>query len=331
MNRLLLGVKDYEKHGTDEGFQLEAGVARSGWTVAYGHDCKNVPVILKQHKPQIVLSHDQCDWHKDFPGCFDPAGSFEDIECLAKRNDIFKVVIVKDASTMQGAEKDSLARKVKADAVVLYYHPDSALKLAPWLKKYKLIRHYHSIDRNKCLMLAGTHGRERAIVSGAIGHCYPIRQMVWDHSDVIGCQILGHPGYGNIGHRSSQYLETLSKYRVHVATASEYGFALRKIIESVAVGCTPVTNLPEYDRLPEIDEALIRISNDPTVGEIKAAVDRGVNEWDLDRAVHFARKAWDFYDWRIRGAALSKDIENEAIQRLPVQSRTQQTTPLSAD
>ena len=71
--------------------------------------------------------------------------------------------------------------------------------------------------------------------------------------------LLEHPGYGNPGSQVETYVKALREYRVHLATASKYGFALRKIIESVAIGCTPVTNLPTYDVLPEIDGALKRI------------------------------------------------------------------------
>jgi hypothetical protein len=58
----------------------------------------------------------------------------------------------------------------------------------------------------------------------------------------------------------------------HVATASSYHFALRKIIESVACGCTPVTNLPAYDVLPEIDPVLVRIDDDATEAQIGEAI-----------------------------------------------------------
>lgn len=315
MNLLLANI-DYKKHTSTEGEELQAGLAQHGWLLAghgYGDNCKHIPTLIDRHKPRIVLSHDQCDWHSDYPGCFDPVVSFTGIECLAQRDDIFKAVIVKDASTMLDDPKRTLALKIKANATVLYYHERSAFNLAPWLLKYKRVRTYHSIDRDICeSVVSNGQLRDRAIITGAMGGCYPIRQLVADNAALVGVHHQKHPGYGNIGSQSNGYLSTLSNFKVHVATASQYGFSLRKIIESVAVGCTPVTNLPLYDQLPEIDEALVRIPKDPSLGEIKEAIDRAEAEWTLDRAMHFAQKAWNFYDWRVRGAALSEGICNVA-------------------
>ena len=88
---------------------------------------------------------------------------------------------------------------------------------------------------------------------------YPLRQRAVRDRVVLGLDVLRHPGYGNRGAVTPAYCRELARYRVSVATASMYGFALRKIIEAVAVGCTVITDLPAYDVLPEIDAALIRV------------------------------------------------------------------------
>jgi hypothetical protein len=96
------------------------------------------------------------------------------------------------------------------------------------------------------------------MVSGAASNAYPLRQRVIRDALDLGVDVLRHPGYGNQGPRTPEYMRHLAGYKVHVATASMYGFALRKIIESVAMGCTVVTDLPAYDVLPEIDGALVQ-------------------------------------------------------------------------
>ena len=93
-----------------------------------------------------------------------------------------------------------------------------------------------------------------------------------------------------------------------VATASRFHFALRKIIESVAVGCAPITNLPAWDVLPEIDEALVRVPDSISTSDLRSVIDEAERAWDLDRARHFAARACDFYDYRAAGLRLDAAI-----------------------
>ena len=104
----------------------------------------------------------------------------------------------------------------------------------------------------------------------------------------------------------------MAGYKVSVATASLYGFALRKIIESVAAGCIAVTNLPESDVLPEIDGALWRVSQEAKIGEVEDAVAQAEAAWDLDAAIEWSKRACRFYDWRAVGQRLSDSIEAAA-------------------
>ena len=100
-----------------------------------------------------------------------------------------------------------------------------------------------------------------------------------------------------------------TKWRqIHVATASRFHFALRKIIESVAVGCVPVTNLPAWDVLPEIDDALVRVPDAISMGDLRGVIDAAERGWDLDRARHFAERALEFYDYRAAGLRLDAAI-----------------------
>jgi hypothetical protein len=113
-----------------------------------------------------------------------------------------------------------------------------------------------------------------------------------------------HPGYGNRGSRTADYLRMLSGYKVHVATASKYGFALRKIIESVACGATPITDLPWYDELPLIDSGIVRVHGDITVEELAQVIDRAEEDWcTVDRRA-LAACARVRYDYRAEGARL---------------------------
>ena len=290
---------------------MQTGLVQAGWDIAgpgYGDGCTDVPTLVKRHEAEMVFVQDKRDWDRNSPGCFNPAVHFENVGYLAERPDIFKVAPVKDAGTSKEYQR-AFCEEIGANAVVTYYHDESILCLSPWLEKYPRIRTYHSIDAKACrAAFELNQPRNRGIVTGATSDVYPIRTMAFDHCDVLDISGGRHPGYGNTGCATGEYLELVARFRTHLATASRWGFCLRKIIESVAVGTTPVTNLPAYDKLPFIDDALVRISNDPSLQEIKDAIDRAEAEWNLDRAIYFAERAWSFYDYRAQGRRMSERL-----------------------
>jgi hypothetical protein len=297
---------------TDEGEQLQAGLASHGWTLAgygYGDGCTDVPALLVRHKPSILFVQDKRDWDRNNPG-----GSFgnrrlhfDRINVLAQREDIFRVGVCKDAGSMQDYQA-AAAAEIDADALVIYYHPKSVLEHGPWLRGYQLIRTYHSIDARHCAAFPLDRPRLRGLVSGACGPVYPLRTRAAQNAEALRIDVLPHPGYGAAGCWVGDYLQILSHYRVSVATASRYGFALRKIIESVAMGCTPVTDLPAYDVLPEIDKALVRVPANCSLDILRAAIDQADRSWNIERAQYFADCARRFYDYRYLGRKLDAAI-----------------------
>lgn len=308
--RLVLGNASYENHITDEGWQLQHGLVHSGWDIA-GHrfpiNSRDVNEILTVIKPEIIFVQDARDWDIESPGCFDKSVCFHNIEELHNLQKTFKLVVVKDAGTVIDYQRN-FAEKIGAHAAVIYYHPEAVLAQSTWLEDYGLIRTYHSLDKEVCQKIDLTRRRERGLVSGALGPAYPFRKRVMDLAGRLNIRTLQHPGYGATGSVVNQYLETLSRYKVHVATASKFGFALRKIIESVAMGCVPITDLPKFDVLPEIDEALIRVSPDINFVDLRNVINKAVNGWNQDKALHFAKKAQEFYDYRIVGQRLDQAI-----------------------
>lgn len=308
--RLVLGNSSYENHVTDEGWQLQRGLVESGWKIAgYGFPIneKNVPKIIQNTKPEIIFIQDVRDWDTNSPGCFDKNVCFENIEALQDLKDTFKLVVVKDAGTVVDYQRD-FAKSIGAHAAIIYYHEKAVLAQSPWLSNYPLIRTYHSLDSEVCKKINLGKSRKRGLVSGALGPAYPFRARVMQNANRLNITVLHHPGYGATGSVVNKYLETLSSYKVHIATASKFGFALRKIIESVAMGCTPITDLPKFDVLPEIDEALIRVPSDINHTDLKNAINKAYNSWNQEKAIHFAQKAQAFYDYREVGKRLNAAI-----------------------
>lgn len=318
MKKVMLGNIDYETHMTDEGNQLQRGMQHAGWHLSgVGFDgMRNVPVILAEHLPDIVFVHDKRDWDMGSGGCFRPGINYEELHAL-KDSPAFRLGVVKDAGTLVEYHRRFI-EQINADAVVTYYHDDTTKRLSPWLIAYQTIRTYHSVDADVCktAMFNGRGTiRHGAIVSGAVSGCYPLRQKVMTNATAIGCDIIRHPGYNNKGSHTPNYLRTIGTYKVSIATASAYNFALRKIIEAVAMGAVPITDLPEWDCLPEIDGALVRVSPLIGVADLRAVVAEHVAKWNWEERYEWAQKAWAFYDWRMMGLRLDQLISVAALEK----------------
>lgn len=311
MTGLVLANSDYKFHVTSEGEQLQAGLEAAGWTLAgfgYGDGCVDVPTLLERHQPRLVFVTAREDWDETSAGCFNKHCSFKRIGALASHSDIFKVAVVKDCPGNFDRRK-AWCEEIKADAVVIYYHEQSMVKVSPWLKDYPLVRTWHTVDRDLCQrILDAVKWRAGAVVSGAKSTVYPLRSMAFENASRIGLATLPHPGYGIRRCHTAEYLRDLSHYKVHLATASIHGFALRKLFESVAVGCVPVTNLPSTDILPEIDGSLVQIPSDVSPDDLKLIVSTNVEDYNQSERLEWAKKCWDFYDWRVSGKALSEEI-----------------------
>jgi len=293
-------------HMTSEGLQLQNGLRHSGWSLAgYGYidNCANVRQLLERYRPDRVFIQDCRDWRADSGGCFNKKIHYDKWESL-KRDGVKSFTVCKDAGTVSEYQR-KFADDIGASAILVYYHEQSVTELSPWLKNYKLIRIYHSFDGDLLALIDIKKDRKPALVSGAVSGVYPTRQTAISRHIELGLDVLAHPGYGNKKSYTKEYLDKLSEYRVHLACSSSYKFALRKIIESVAVGCIPVTDLPEYDRLPVIDDFLVRIPQSASFEQIKDGLAVASGRWSQDLANKMQQAAVSFYDYRDSGERMS--------------------------
>lgn len=311
--KVLLANKDYENHMTDEGQQLQLGLQGAGWHLSGKGfddltDCRD---IVDKLKPEAVIVHDKRDWEPNLWAFRNDLG-FTNISHLAGTVPV-RLAVVKDAGSMVEYHK-YFADEIKATALLTYYHQNAVEAQAPWMGSYNKIRTYHSVDsdfiRSRCLDNAME--RRRGVVTGALSAIYPLRMMVTKVSTKIGIDSIYHPGYNNDGTRTADYLVKLSKYKVHIATASKFHFSLRKIIESVAVGCTPITNLPIWDVLPVIDGALMRVPDDIHWHDLKERIDQAEANWNWEERLWWARRCLDYYDYQQIGHRLDVMIQDHA-------------------
>jgi hypothetical protein len=306
--RVVLANIDYRRHMTSEGDQFQEGLGAAGWTLCgTGYDgLTDVPTILDRYQPDQVIVHDKRDWDPASAIAFRKDLGFARLSALQTAA-AFKAVVVKDAATSLPYQAQFFD-EAGADAAIVYYHPRSVEQHSGWLQGKALIRTYHSVNVADLDPIDLRRPRGGAVVSGAVSKSYPLRQRVVRDKALLGIDVLKHPGYGNAGSTTPAYLRHIARYKVHIATASMFGFALRKMIESVAVGCTVITDLPAFDVLPAIDGALIRVK--PTIGlrELRTVISDQLRFWDLDERLEWSAKARDFYDYRSIGRTLDLAI-----------------------
>lgn len=311
MNVCLANI-DYRRHMTTEGDQFQEGLAAAGWTLAgAGYDgLRDVPAILDRYRPARVVVHDKRDWDPDSRISFRKDIGFEQLSALQAFRGV-TAVVVKDAATSVDYQH-AFYQEAGAHAAIVYYHPESVRRHAAWLAQVPLVRTYHTLDAAALAPLDLRSPRRGAVVSGAVSGSYPFRTRIVREARTLGVDVLRHPGYGNRGAHTPEYLQTLSGYRVSLATASAFGFALRKIIESVAMGCTVITDLPAYDVLPEIDGALVRVSPSMPTRELRELIADVAQAWDPEARAAWAAKARAYYDYRATGARLDADLRQMA-------------------
>lgn len=314
MNKVMLANIDYLAHMTDEGNQLQQGLKEAGWILTGKgfDDLQDCRQIVDKYQPDMVIVHDRRDWDERLMGSFRRDIAFSNLDALHQVP--VRLAVIKDAGSMVQYHQ-AFAEEIEATALLTYYHADSVNSRAYWMADYPHIRTYHSVDsemvRNMDVWYT-PENRHRGLVSGAVSQeIYPLRLEVKRNHKDLDIDDLPHPGYHNRGTHTRRYLRALSQYKVHVATASAFHFALRKIIESVAMGCIPITNLPIYDCLPEIDGTLFRVEDWINMKDLKMVIDEAEAMWDLGPATdrrYWANKCLDYYDYKAVGQRLDAQI-----------------------
>lgn len=314
-DKIMLATETMAHLMSSEGHQLQRGLECNGYSL-WGPKLPNgesdTRRILDQTNPSTVVVQDKREWDPVMGGCFDKTVAFTNTSMLAERPDIFKVTICRDAHQNPDYHCQAHA-EIGCHAWIICYHPDTICKLAPWLRREHLIRTYQSIDSNEIPSFVPPSGRKGAVLSGALSnHIYPLRTRLAQaiaRERMPNTEYLIHPGYHACGSTSVAYLQSLSRFKVSICTASIYGYALRKLIESTACGNVVITDLPQADRLPGIDGNLVRVSPEATVAELRDVVQQAVADYDPERQREYARRACDYYHYTTLYAKLASEIE----------------------
>ena len=263
-------------------------------------------------KPSIAVVQDKAEWDitdtaRDFR---DPQTKFMNVECLREDPSIFKVLIRKDAHNRGEFNRQS-AEEIGCHAWIVYYHPRIVCRLAPYIRPQHVIRTWHSLEPADVPEFTA-EGRRGCLLSGAASVHYPFRRVLLAEAGRLPeTTVLPHPGYHRRGCQTPVFLQTLSRFKVAICTSSMYGYALRKLIEATACGCTVLTDLPSDEVLPGgIDGNLVRVTPDFHPSRVANVLKEMLENWDAEKQQHFAELAKDWYDWRGVGSRLAADVES---------------------
>lgn len=309
-NPIALAVASMKEHMTDEGWQIMDGLKYAGYRLC-GHNLDNltdVPTILRAYNPSVIFVQDKREWDVSTKDFRDPKARFIRPAALREYDCGFKLTILKDSQQRPEYHRQS-ADEMGVHAWVIYYHPRVVCHLAGYLRPEHLIRTYHSVDSDK--VPSYTHvGRTGTILSGATSGAYPLRtRLIREIGRLHNVHHIPHPGYHRNGSATTAFLQMLSNFKVAICTASRYGYALRKMIEATACGCAVLTDLPEDEVLPEIDENLVRVHPSTSTRQIGDILNRMTTFYNPDKQALFAARAKAWYDYRILGLRLADQIE----------------------
>ena len=311
--KLVLGVASMKQHMTDEGWQLTHGLSLNDGYVHCGHDLPDpetdVAVMLQKHDPSIVVVQDKREWYPQ-PGNFrDPRAAFRNVSDLRFHHSM-KLTVLKDSHQRPEWHKQS-ADEMGVHAWIVYYHPEIVKHLAQYVRKEDCLRTYHTLDP-AAVPEFKVDRSEHSILSGAVSNAYPLRLAIRNNLYMLSPLVhLAHPGYHRNGCCTTEYLNTLSDYKVAVCTSSRYGYTLRKIIEATAVGCKVITDLPIDDVMPEIDGNLIRIHPSISMGALRQVIHDAADGWDAETQRVYAAKAIQRYDYTYETNRLAMLIEEK--------------------
>lgn len=310
---IMCAVKEMANHMTDEGNQLQEGLGYAEYDLygyGYGGSHTDVEHIVNSSNINTVVVQDQREWdyttQKRRFG--NPSTEFKNHKCLRNRDDLFKLTVLKDTHQRPEYHKRS-AEEMGIHAWVVYYHPEIVKHTSQFVRSHHLIRTYHTID-NRRVPFLNSH-RSGTVLTGAISDAYPLRARLTLESNIFpSMDVIPHPGYHCKGTESNHFLHLLNRYKVSICTASRYGFSLRKIIESLASGCTVLTDLPIDDKLPWVDKYLHRIHPNTSTKSIKEICKELEGQWDLSRALTASEDVKRYYDYRFRGQILANEIKH---------------------
>lgn len=310
--KLLLGMESFRRHMTSETWQLQLGLQAAGYTLCGRGltvdttDCRELAAL----KPAVAVIMDKREWDPQKPGCFDKQAEFKHVDALTQDPEVFRLTVLKDAHQDPDYHREA-SRQLNVHAWIVYYNAETVFRLCPWLRLSHLLRTLHSVASEEIPLFEDA--RNPAIVSGALGRgVYDFRQRIHGASrrgelGEVDSTCGSHPGYHARGCHTPVYLQILNRYKVSICTASVYGYALRKLMESLACGCRVITDLAGDDGIlpcPGVRTVPRTIS----MADLRRVIAAEIERWNPVEQRCLAHQAQLAFDYRTLCADLSRQI-----------------------
>ena len=307
IKKIQFGVLAFSGYASDTINLLQKGFESRGYELfARGASGKynnhNVRSVCEKEKPDIVFFQAPNQWRPDLPQSINKHVGFINYKWLAQDKNIVKITQYCDPCSHQNVHQEWQLNELVPDMVLCRYDLDNVIGFNPWINKSTLFRAYHSVTREYCLPVVP---RDKvAILAGALQRkIYPMRTRLYheivDRGDPWIFTIRRHHKYSRTsGSAVPGFMQALSEHRVSVVCTSDYRWALKKHFEATAAGCIVVTNLPESEKIPIIEENLVRVRSEIPVDELSYIVQSLARSWDLEKQRDLARRTIDRYDYR---------------------------------
>ena len=313
------GVAQFSRFASDTAHLLQHGLELMGFD-AYGRHFPpprnrvDVRAVCRQAQPDMVFLQGINMWNASMPQPPSKDLTFINWQWLGEQPHIYRLTNLCDPCSHQDAHR-RFHDRLRPHAVLTRYDLANVGAHNPWIPKGRLARIYHSVTREYCPRIAWRD--KPAILAGCLGSAiYPMRTRLYRaiRRSRLARTIVTlrrHHGYARTsGPAVPAFMQALARHKVCIVGTSRWRWALKKHFEATAAGCIVVTNLPESERLPVIDENLVRVDSDIALDDLIDLVGELGRTWALDRQRDLAARCIDRYDYRVEARrihALLKD------------------------
>jgi hypothetical protein len=312
-------VAAFRNYASDTAWLLQHGLELEGFT-PFGRrfpgeqDCTDMRAVCQRERPDVVFSEAWNTWNPEMPQPASKDIGFDNYDWLGSQPGIFRVTNHDDP--WGHPEKHAeWHRRFRPDVILVRYEIARVLQIAPYVERSKLMRIHHSVTREYCRPVTA-EGRDRVcLLSGASSErIYPMRARLWREVQQLPdwertFTIRPHHHWSRTGGSAvPDYMRALAGFRVMFVGTSVFKVAFKKLYEGTAAGCIVVTNLPETDRVPVVEENLVRVSDDIGAADLRDLCEGLAARWDLDRQRDLARRVIDRYDYQSEAARIRRGV-----------------------
>ena len=316
-------VEAFRNYASDTAYLIQAGLEHEGFTPCGrrfpgDRDCTDMGVDCDRARPGVVFSEEWNTWNPAMPQPPSKDCGFTNFDWLGRQPGIFRAT--KHADPWGHPEKHrEWQKRFNPDVILVRYEIARCLRIAPYLDRKKLMRIHHSVTRQYCPEVSGIARHRICLLSGAVNaRIYPMRSRLWREVRELSSwdgvfTIRPHHHWSRTGGSAvPDYMMELARHKVMFVGTARWKVAFKKHYEGTAAGCIVVTNLPTTERIPVIDENLVRVTDDISAGELRDLCLDLADGWNQERQRDLAERTVRRYDYRSEASRIRRGLLKRA-------------------